>query len=904
MIFQQFRSFAVGREQRRATFPAVSKLVAAAALAFGAAVLAVAAPRDADQQAGRPPAVPNGHPIPVAAPPVGRQDGKPAVDLHGDPLPPHAVARLGTLRFRGTNTVQQAAAVPGGKQLLGLGFEPAGIVLWDATSGKEIRRFERPGRRPAPKEAGVPFYLSVSFGSFAVSPDGRTLVAATVDESGLDCPMLLYDLATGRKLAEWPGHPSQGRTGYPHLAFVTPTLLVSAGDSRIDGSVRVWDVSKGREIRRLPLPAGSQVSAIEPSPNREQIFIAAWEKEQSFWMAWEVATGKLVHQEIGLPGVCPKLALSPDGKSLALAMGTIDPKECTEMRVYSGPGWKERRRWQAHDGEDAGRCSVAFSPDGKTIATGGADGKVRRWDAATGKELGPAIEPHRRHCQNVAYLDADTLFTFGWQEPVNFWDRETAKPKRLFVGAEWQITALAYSPDGRHLATGGDDGEPIRVWEAASGKQVALLRDGIFDVTCLRFSPDGTSLISGDYGGSIRWWEWAKGSTPAKRHVCENKGIVRCSAFSPDGKSLAAGDDVGMVRVCAVSSGRLLHTLEALGADGQLVTALAFFPDGQTLLACSPVDGVHQWDLTTGKEVRRVKHEQLGHANSVSGLATSPAGRWVYSASYDGSISVWEAASGRLARILKEKTPDCNGPVSIALSPDGTRLAACTGDWDDLRVNLWDLTNGQKAVFTGHWAPVTRLAFSPDGRRLASGSADTTVLVWEVTRPGSGGKVPEGKVLASLWKDLGADDPRVVYAAVCQSALAGDAAVARLKLDLKPAAVMDAHKVAGWVRQLDADEFVLREQASQALADLGPAAETALREALTKAPSREVRQRLQRILAGQEGEHRRLGHALEVLEMIATPAARSLLADLAKGATGSRLTRDALMALDRLERRP
>jgi hypothetical protein len=198
---------------------------------------------------------------------------------------------------------------------------------------------------------------------------------------------------------------------------------------------------------------------------------------------------------------------------------------------------------------------------------------------------------------------------------------------------------------------------------------------------------------------------------------------------------------------------------------------------------------------------------------------------------------------------------------------------------------------------------VTRLAFSPNGRKLASGSGDTTVLVWDVTRRGSGGKVPDGKVLAGLWKNLGGD-PKVVYATVCQSVAAGDGAVARLKLDLKPAAVIDAPKVAGWIRQLNADEFARREQASQALADLGPGAETTLREALGKAQSPEVRRRLQRILEKQEGEHRRLGHALEVLEMIGTPAARSLLADLAKGASGSRLTREARMALDRLERRP
>jgi WD40 repeat protein len=868
--------------------PAWMKLVTAAALALGAAVVALAA-----QQGGTPPDAPR-----VPPPPVERQAEKPAVDLYGDPLPPHTVARLGTLRFRSANGVVQAAAVPGGKQLLGLGFSST-VIMWDAATGKEVRRFDGPTRRPARKEAGVPFH-AVSFGSFAVSPDGKTLAAATADDSGLDCPLLLFDLATGRKLAEWPGHPSHGYSGYPLLAFVTPTLLVSAD---YEGSVRVWDVTKQTELRRLPLPAGSHVSAVVASPDREHIFVTGWDaKDKAFWMAWEAATGKLVHQEMGLPGVFAKLALSPDGGTLALAMGVGDPpKECTEMRLYSGPEWKERRRWQAHDGDDRGRCSIVFSPDGKTIATGGADEKVRRWDAVTGKEIGPAIEPYQGHSQNVAYLNADTLFTFGWQQTVNFWDATTGKPKLVFVGSESQVTALAYSPDGRHVAVGGAGGEPIRIWEAASGKQAALLRDGRFDVSSLRFSPDGKSLVSSDYTGAIRLWDWAKGGAPVK-YVLDHKSIVRTFAFSPDGKNMATGDADGIVRVWAVSTGKLVHTLERQGFQ---VHALAFTADGQALLSSSSGDGIRHWNLATGKQVCLIALESLGHSNTVGGLELSPAGRWVYSSSYDGSISVWEAGSGRLARVLKEKEPRYNGPVNIALSHDGTRLAAAfVNDWENPSVQLWDLTTGRKIALTGHRAPVTQLTFSLDGHYLASGSCDTTALVWDVTRLGSGGKVPDGKAPAGLWKDLGVDDPKLVYAAVCQSVAAGDAAVARLKLDLKPAVVIDAEKIAGWVRQLDSDEFDQREKASQALADLGTAAEPTLREALEKAKSLEVRGRLARILEGQEGEHRRLGRALEVLEMIHTPAARGLLVDLAKGASDSRLTREARMALDRLEKRP
>jgi RNA polymerase sigma factor (sigma-70 family) len=892
---------ALVRGRSRAVFPTLMKLVVAAALALGAAVLAVAA-----QQGGKPPDAPKDPPLPVAALPVQRQE-EPAVDQHGDPLPPHAVARLGTIRFRRATGVVQAAVVPGGKQLLGLGFEPT-VVLWDATTGREVRRFEAPTRRPARKDDGSPSFDDVSLESLAVSPDGKTFVAGgkrTVDNSLRDCPLLLFDLATGRKLAEWPGHQSHGLSMYPLLAFVTPTLLVSAGD---DGSVRVWDTTRQRELHRLALPDRSRVSAIVPSPDREHIFVAGWDDKQGFWTAWEAATGKLVHREKDLPGSLLKLAFSPDGASLALAMGMGNPPKepgFTEMRLYSGPGWKEVRRWRAHDGDDAGRCSIVFSPDGKTIATGGADGKVRRWDAATGKEIAPLIDPCQQHCQNVVYLDAATLFTFGFQETVKFWDARTGKPKLVFEGAELQVTALAYSPDGRHVAAGGGDA-PIRVWDAASGKQVAQLRDGRSGVTCLQFSPDGKGVVSGDWEGKAQVWDWAKGGTPIRK-FSDHKSLYSV-AFSPDGKSIATGDEAGIVRVWAVSTGKLVHTLKVQASEGQWphVSALAFSADGQALFSSTLGHGIRHWNLATGKEVRIIGPEALGHSMSVSALALSPGGRWGYSSSYDGSICVWEAGSGRLARIIKEKEPRYDGPVPLALSHDGRRLAAAfVNDWVNPAVHLWDLTTSQKiAALTGHRAPAAQVAFSPDGRRLASGSYDTTALVWDVAGLGPGGKVPDGKALTGLWKDLGADDPKVVYVAVCQGAAAGDAAVARLKLDLKPAVVIDAEKIAPWVRQLDAEEFARRAKASQALAELGPDAEAALREARELARSPEVRQRLEQVLEGQEAEHRRQGHAVEVLEMINTPAARRLLGDLAQGASGSRLTRAARTALDRLEKRP
>jgi RNA polymerase sigma factor (sigma-70 family) len=888
--------------------PTSMKLVTAVALALGAAVLVLAA-----RQGDRKPQTEKA----IAAPAAARPEDKPAVDRNGDPLPPHAVARLGTLRFRAEadGWIAKAIVVPGGKQLLGLGWMTRAVVLWDAATGKEVRRFTSPLLRQGEKQK-IDGEDTVPIESFAVSPDGKLLAAGTFDNSRPHSSILLFDLATGRRLGHWAGHPSGAHYAHPHMEFVTPALLVSGGD---DGSVRVWDVRTKRERLRLALPAKTHLSAIVPSPDGKHVFVAGWghNKEVGFWTQWEATTGKLVRREGALLGFPVGLALSPDGRTLALAMGMGQPPKqpgYTEMRLYAGPGWKERRRWRSHDGDDGGRGSVAFSPDGKMIATGGADGKVRRWDAVTGKEIGPVIDPCQRHSQQVAYLDAATLVTFGYQHTVKFWDARTSKPKLAFDGAESQITALSYSLDGRHVAVAAGDA-PIRVWDAESGRQVAQLRDGRSGVTCLAFSPDGRWLVSGDWDGRARLWDWARGGA-AVRNFSDHDSPLGPITFSPDGKRIATGDEAGMVRVWAVDTGKLLHTLKGqalLGPRGQVVggspsrvRALAFAAEGQALISSADRQGVRRWNLATGKEVWLNAPQSLGHSNAVDGLALSPGGRWGYSSSYDGSICVWQAESGRLARVLKEKERGYNGPVQIALSRDATRLAvAYEHHWMTPSVHLWDLTSGQKiAALSGHRAPVDGLAFSPDGRRLASGSYDTTALVWDVTRLGPSGKAPDRKALAGLWNDLGADDPKVVYAAVCRGAAAGDGAVARLKLDLKPAVAIDADKVAGWVRQLDANEFAQREQASAALARPGPAVEAALRAALGKTESLEVRRRLETVLRGQEAEHRRHGHALELLEMIGSASARRLLAELAKGASGARLTRESRAALDRLEKQP
>ena len=819
----------------RVAIPIGLKIAAAIAIVVGTACFALHRP-------GTPGVARNASRTNVGEPATGQPEEKRIpMDAHGDALPKHAVARLGAGRFRSDTWVTQVVVVPGGNQLLGHGFSD--VILWDAATGKEIRRFACPATRRG--ENGI--IHSVQIGSFAVSPDGKTLAVGTADGTGLDCPILLFDLASGRKRGEWPGHRGDQVSANNALAFVSPSLLVSAG---ADGSVRVWDVPAKREARRLATPEKSSIGRIVPSPDGKCVFGAGSNGKSGQWMAWEVATGKVVGRVADLPGTSVKLAVSPDGTTLAVAIGvgqTAKEADHTEVRVYLGPNWKERKRWNAHEGKFPWRCSVAFAPDGKTIATGGADQMVRRWDVNTGKEIGTAIRLYK-YANKVAYLEKDTLLTFDSQNTIKCWNPATGKPKLEFAGSESHLTALAYSPDGRHVAAGGGGGDAtIRVWEVASGKLVAHLKAQLSDITTLRFSPDGKQIASGDSGGAARLWDWAKGD--CVRTLSGHKPWLHTVAFSPDGKHLATGDEAGVVRVWDRASSKKLHTLEGHTAQ---IAALAYSPDGRTLFSAGWDHSIRQWDQTTGKVVRVIKGTRTpaglplspGHTNVVTSLAVSPGGRWLYSGSYDHTICVWETATGRLCRVLKGTDRDYNSSVNaIALSPDGTRLAAAIGDErHKSSVHLWDITSGEKlAALPGHRGMVTQVAFSPDGRRLASASTDTTVLIWDATVPARRARGMDAESMTKLWDDLASDDPAISYAAVCRLASADAKTISGLKEKLSPAVAVDTKKVAEWVGRLDSDVFAERQQASRSLADLGPGAESALLVALEKAKSAEVK---------------------------------------------------------------
>jgi HEAT repeat protein len=247
------------------------------------------------------------------------------------------------------------------------------------------------------------------------------------------------------------------------------------------------------------------------------------------------------------------------------------------------------------------------------------------------------------------------------------------------------------------------------------------------------------------------------------------------------------------------------------------------------------------------------------------------------------------------------------GSPGITISPDGLLLAA--SDELDNKVTLWNIYTGQELTkYLGHGKSVFQVAFAPDSRTIVSASADGTLIFWKVPEIEAVGKPTAPPKLAQFWDTLKGDDAKPAYQAIWDLRQTGDQAVDFIKTHVKPVVKVEAEKVQKQVADLDDPAFDTRKKAAAELNQLGELAEPALRKALEGEPSAEVRKQAQSLLAklrfpAYQGETLRALRAVQVLERIGTPKAREVLGELAKGAEGAKLSRDAKAALERLNRR-
>jgi WD40 repeat protein/serine/threonine protein kinase len=534
--------------------------------------------------------------------------------------------------------------------------------------------------------------------------------------------------------------------------------LASAGG---DGAVKIWDSRTGAVLQTIPHAHAEAVVAVAFHPGGKYLASAGGDRRVK---VWDLTTGRPVFagpcNVLRKFGTTCAVAFHPDGRQLAAG-------DDGAVKVWD---WQGGLLLHTFPGHEHHSVSVAFSRDGRRLATGSWLEGLRLWDPAAGGRPPFTLPGHRHPVSALAFSpDGGRLASASLDRSVKVWDTTTGALLHTLEHTG-TVMGVAFSPDGRRLASAGED-RMVRVWDTQTGREVLGLRGHTDLCGCVAFSPDGRRLASAGADGTIRLWD----ATPLRGDegqealtFTRHRGEVRSAAFSPDGKWVASAGlgapvqiwDAATGRVCAEFSGDTFvvfglawkpdgRRLAAAGSNGRQQTvkvwdvrdrqevfalpagreyfAVAFHPDGRHLVTGNLSGAVQVWDAGTGREVGT-----LGtHGREIRVVAFSRDGLHLATASPGGEVKLWDATrlhekqTARLTLRARVPRPSSN----VAFSPDGRRLA--TGG-EQNTVTVWDVQTGQELrTLRGHNGEVYSVAFHPDGRWVASGGADGTVKVWD-----------------------------------------------------------------------------------------------------------------------------------------------------------------------------
>lgn len=808
------------------------------------------------------------------------------VDRYGDPIPRNAIARLGTVRLHNPEEVNSLVFSKDGRLIVS-GVECLGrtnidqplhsIWIWERRTGKLVRRIGNARTRVH---------------KLCLSSDGKTLISS--EDQGI----YLWDMATGNFIC----HLDTGKKN--ELASVAlsgdgMTLALTGHDpERSAHEIQIWDMQKIKRIRSFD-GGDEPIDIHELSPDGKLLATAPY--LPTAIKVWNLSTGKSIYQF--KTNSHTHIRFSPDGKLIAAEdeQGAIQFRESK-----SGRPIRLSKHFQVRKEKWDGTSPFAFSPIGKRLAMVTGDGSIRLCDMSTGKTIW--LHKYYTTWTTALAFSPDGKFLAGGTDNgwVRIWDVSTGKEVPSFAGHQNAVWSVAYVRDGGLVSASLDS--TVRFWNAKSGHEIKVLPRMADEARTVASSPNGKKIAAGGVDGVIRLVEWPSGKLI--RLLRGESGYTGLS-FSPDGKILAADGIDGQIILWDTYTAKQLCRLKRPSKSNSAnFNSLSFSPDGRLLATVTDSDSsIDIWEVSTKKFIRRMR----GHKDkdAITGVIFTPNGKELISAGRDRTIRLWNVQTGQ-ERAQFPLDPDHPPEITaLALAPDGRVLASAEEGFDGIIVRVWEVASRREIChFHGHTDEITTLSFSPDGRYVASGSRDCTILIWDPFDLKRGRKQTTHKItskkLEELWLDLRDKDIRVAYHAIRDMTMASDEAVMFIRKRLSPVHANTPEELRKWLKELDSDDFKIRENAFSALEAAGEMAKPVLQAALTDRPSLELRLRVERLLKmlrNIQSSPTRLqqGRALSILELMRNRNAKETLAIIARGNPRAWLTQEAKASLRRLK---
>ncbi len=815
-----------------------------------------------------------------------------------DPLPKGAVMRLGDMRWRFAGHSEEPkryAWLPDSSGIVACGKET--IRLFDAKTGRVIRDWK--GERGD-------FFMSV-----AVSPDGKTLAATKGNR------IFLWDVATGKQIESFGTQPG---TSLDQIAFSPDGKKIVTGSRRLsvtpapgDDAVELWDIANAKVLRVLKLDSPVQQVGFSSADNSALVCtktkfirwpaagsnpqtsitlhasgtrcanrdgtLLAVSSNDTFALLWDVNRDKQL-REMKHKGLCQfgGMAFSCDSKYLWSMARNLEAKSNSDSAL----------QFSVADGKLIKKLAISEvyygvplpSPDGRLLAILDESSKLDVLDVETGKRLSVANEPND-HAKAVAFSgDGQTLLSLGHLGELWLWSSSAGSPIRKIPTRHSHIISIASGVDDHSFLVGGHLPFGLRSIDARTGNET---RDfgirGSWESTILeiyvasrnrfftRFVKSGTSKNVIVCWDSIKGEQLISGSAPnhsAGRFA--GNGNIRIDWENPAGRFNDEGDDPSpLLLIFDAFEDRVLWHRRIPGNDEVSLTSSSARPiiavtstvvQADNHLSRGP-SNLQIWDLVTGEESVRIKRP---------------------------STKIWEYFGQPL------------------FSPNGRVIVV---PWAERTLLFFDALTGKELGQLKHDVGLKPLAFTPDGKRLATGVDDGTILIWEVgkyTFRNEKRHLSPGEIEMS-WRDL-ASAIRPAVEAMARLEESPSQALALFRERLKPAEPVSEERIQTLVKQLSDRSYARREAATRALLRLGEQVHPALRENLAAGPDAETRKRIEYLLAEpalvRSPEVRRHLRAIELTAAIATAEAKALLAVWAKGDPAARETKAAKEALERL----